>query len=110
MISELSLIILLGIISYLYNILIYPYVVLLISLNLYNTILIFMVLIVQLDNFSLFTEINKLKTENNNINNIMEDKYVKIISNQLAFICKKQEEINTMTNKKKKRHMRSCSQ
>ena len=89
MIKETSLLTIIAIISLLYNHYIYPYVLLLISVNTHNFILVFSLILVQIDNFSLLKEMKEKEKDT-----IMEDKYLKIISNQLYYICKKVDNID----------------
>ena len=89
MIRETSLLTIIGIIALIYIHYIYPYVLLLISVNTHNFILIFSSILVQIDNFSLLKEIKEKENDN-----IMEEKYLKIISNQLYYICKKVDNID----------------
>ena len=108
MISEAFLLALIGLVSYLYNLLIYPYIILLISVNIYNNILIYILIILQIDNFSLLHELNAYKKEDNDK---MDERYIRIISGQIAYICNKQNEINKMTKaaNNRKLHDRSRS-
>jgi len=107
MLSEAFLLALIGLLSYLYNLIIYPYILLLISINLYNNIIIYLIIILQIDNFSLYHELNTYIKEDNDR---MDERYKRIISQQLAYICKKQQEINNMNNiENKKLRVRSCS-
>lgn len=108
MLSEVFLLALIGIISYLYNLIIYPYILLLMSTNLYNNIIIYILIILQIDNFSLYYELNTYIKEDNDK---MDELYKRIISQQLAYICKKQKEINNMNKieNNRKLRIRSCS-
>jgi len=83
MIKETSLITLIGIISIIYNNFIYPYILIIINENTHNFFLVFISILVQLDNFSLLQKIEEKK-----VDNIMEEKNLKIISNQLYYICR----------------------
>jgi len=94
MISGIILLLFIGYISYLYNLIIYPYVILIIPIDIYNICLIFIIILVQLDNFNLFYE---LKNNNNNKNDELinfEDKYIKIIKAQMSYIIEKQNDLN----------------
>jgi len=105
MIKELTLLSSIGIISYIYNCIIYPYIVLLIDYRLYNIIIPYMIIIIQLDNFTLLKDLQKKKEEDREQEK-MDERYLKIISNQLLYICKKQDEIikNIIIEEKKNKH------
>jgi len=109
MYKKINILLLIYIISCLYNKFIYHYIILLISIKTYNNLLIFLIILIQLDNFSLLFELENKKIEETNI---IQDKYIKIISNQLSYICKKQEELNNLTLKQKiekQKFSRSCN-
>jgi hypothetical protein len=95
MISGAILLALIGLVSYLYNLIIYPYILLFINSSLYNNITIYIIILLQIDNFSLYHELITYIREDNNK---MDERYKKIISQQLAYICKKQSEINNINN------------
>lgn len=109
MICGVVLLTLVGSISYLYNILLYPYIISLISIDIYNTIIISIIILVQLDNFNLFYELKNYKPDD--INSNMEEKYIKIITTQLGYIIEKQNELNKINylNNKKILRKRSTS-
>ena len=75
----------------------------------YNIILIFLTLIVQLDNFSLFYDLNTLydsiKKEHKTIKEYtyMEQKYLKIISNQINCLSKSESNLKLLLYLDKKR-------
>ena len=76
-------VILIGIISILYIRIIYPYIILILTQDIHNFLLIFVSLLINLENIILEEQLK------NKINdNIMEDKYLKIISNQISYICR----------------------
>jgi len=107
MISGIILLLFIGYISYLYNLIIYPYVILIIPIDIYNICIVFIIIIVQLDNFNLFYEL-----KNNNKNDELikfENKYRKIITTQMGYIIEKQNELNRLNNIKKTLNMRSKS-
>ena len=93
MYSELFLLSLVAMVSYLYNLFIYPYILLYISSSLYNNILINVIILLQIDNFSLLNELNTYIKENSNK---MDERYIRIITSQFAYICKKQKEIENL--------------
>ena len=83
-IVNILLLLIISIISYFYNVYILQYVLTLISLEFHNSILIFIIIIVQLDNLILYKDLNDLKI--NNYNN--SDNYSKIIIKQALEIQK----------------------
>jgi hypothetical protein len=99
MIRETSLLSIIGLITLIYNHFIYPYILLIISANNHNFIVIFSLILVQIDNFSLLKEIKEKQNDN-----IMEEKYLKVISNQLYYICKKVDNIDNYKNQNKNRN------
>lgn len=71
-----------------------PQITEIIGINNYNLISTFLIIITQIDNFSLFYDLKQKKEITNDINDTkMNERYLKIISHQLSFICRKQEEI-----------------
>ena len=94
MIKELILLSSVGMVTYAYNSLLMPQLTEIIGINNYNLISTFIIIITQIDNFSLFYDLQKKKEITNDLNdNKMNERYLKIISNQLSFICRKQEEL-----------------
>lgn len=94
MIKELILLSSVGMITYAYNSLLMPQITEIIGINNYNLISTFIIIITQIDNFSLYYDLQKKKESTNDISdNKMNERYLKIISHQLSFICRKQEEI-----------------
>lgn len=89
MIRETSLLSIIALITLIYNHFIYPYILLLISENNHNFLIVFSLILVQIDNFSLLKEIKEKENDN-----IMEEKYLKVISNQLYYICNKVDNID----------------
>jgi len=74
MISGAILLALIGLVSYLYNLIIYPYILLLINSSLYNNITIYIIILLQIDNFSLYHElITNIREDNNK----MDERYKK---------------------------------
>jgi hypothetical protein len=98
MLSELFLLSLVATVSYLYDLFIYPYILLYISSSLYHNILINAIIILQIDNFSLLNELNTYIKDHSNK---MDERYIRIITSQFAYICKKQKEIDTEKYKNK---------
>lgn len=74
MISGAILLALIGLLSYLYNLIIYPYILLFINSSLYNNITIYIIILLQIDNFSLYHE---LITHIREDNNKMDERYKK---------------------------------
>jgi len=96
MIRELILLSSIGVLSYGYNSLIFPQIIEMISLNTYNLIVTYLLIMTQIDNFSLYFDLQKkreIANGNNDTDNKMNERYLKIISHQLSFICRKQEDI-----------------
>lgn len=87
-----------GIISYLYNLYIYPLIICYLDLYFYNNLIISLLILVQVDNLILYKDIMDLKRE------INEDKYSKIILNQINYINNQINQINKL-----KRHSKSCN-
>ncbi len=83
MIKEVSYIGLLITIINIYTLFVFPIIISYISLNTYNTIIIFLLVLIQIDNS---------KKKNIEINNDVNIENIKIIINQLAYISRKQEE------------------
>lgn len=77
-------------ISYIYNITIYPLIINNTDVFIYNNIITSFIILIQIDNYNLLNE-NKI---NNNNHNEIEDKYIKIILNQIDYINRKHYEIN----------------
>ena len=87
-------------ISYLYNLYIYPLIIQIITLNIYNNLLIFIVIITQIDSFIIYNDYIKNKNnDNNNNNNDINNKYMSMISQQLSLIIKNQNEMCLIKSK-----------
>jgi hypothetical protein len=96
----------------LYNMNVYPYIITIIDLFYYHNIIISFLILIQIDNFTLFYDLSKkIDIENNNTK--VEDKYLKIILNQIDYINKKEKDIERKKLKFKetynKRNNRSCN-
>jgi len=77
MIKEIILLSIIGLITYLYNKLIYGYVLMIFGEWIYNNIIIYMIILIQIDNISLYNELkNGGINTNDNIEKI-HDKYMK---------------------------------
>jgi len=76
---EVSYITLILFISYIYNLYLKSYILLFITPFYYDNIIISLLLLIQLDNFHLYKEIS---------DNTNEDKYIKIIKQQIEYINK----------------------
>lgn len=88
MILEVSYITLILFISYIYNLYLKSYILLFITPYYYDNIIIALIIIIQLDNFQLYKELS---------DNTKEDKYIKIIKQQIEYINKY--EINKINEK-----------
>lgn len=111
MIKEFILLTVIYSIATLYNMNMYPYIITIIEPCYYHNIIISFLILIQIDNFTLFYDLSKkLDTENNNSK--VEDKYMKIILNQIDYINKKEKEIERKKLKYKdphRRNNRSCN-
>lgn len=76
--------------SSLYNQYIYPIFMIWIDYYHYNNIIISLLILLQINYFRLFNDLKK---------NDIEDKYMKIILNQIAYINQKEKEIEIKKNK-----------
>lgn len=95
----------------LYNMNVYPYIITIIDPFHYHNIIISFLILIQIDNFTLFYDLSKkIDIENNNTK--VEDKYLKIILNQIDYINKKEKDIKRKKLKFEetyKRNNRSCN-
>lgn len=111
MIKQLTFLIIIYFISIIYNKTIYPYIIIYISVEYYNNIIISLLILIQIDNFTLFYDLSKkIETETNHSK--IEDKYIKTILNQIDYINKKEMDFNRRINKFKdnyKKIHRSCN-
>lgn len=111
MIKEIMLLSIIYSFASLYNHYIYPLIINNIDHIYYNNIIISFLILIQIDNFSLFYDLSK-KIEVENNNSKVEDKYLKIILNQIAYINKKEQDFERKKLKFKesnKRNYRSCN-
>ncbi len=111
MIKEIILLGFIYIISTIYNEIIQPIIIKYINIDYYNNIIISLLILIQIDNFTLFYDLSK-KLENENNNSRIEDKYMKIILNQIEYINKKEREFNRKIVRFKDNHKkinRSCN-
>lgn len=111
MIKQLTFLIIIYFISFIYNKTIYPYIITYISVEYYNNIIISLLILIQIDNFTLFYDLSKkIETETNHSK--IEDKYIKTILNQIDYINKKEMDFNRRITKFKdnyKKIHRSCN-
>lgn len=109
MIRELMLLSVIYGIACLYNMNVYPYIITVMDASYYHNIIISFLILIQIDNFTLFYDLSKkIDIENNNTK--VEDKYLKIILNQINYINKKEQEIERKKLKfKERRNNRSCN-
>ena len=104
MIKEIILLSIIGLITYLYNKLIYGYVLMIFGEWIYNNIIIYMIILIQIDNISLYNELkNGGINTNDNIEKI-HDKYMKILMNQMTYIIKQNNDIKTIQTTKKNKY------
>jgi len=101
MIKQSILIILIYFTSYIYNLTIYPIIITYINHNFYNNIIISLLILIQIDNFTLFYDLSK-KNENLNNRSRIEDKYINIILKQIEYINKEKRELLYITKRKTK--------
>jgi hypothetical protein len=96
MLNKVLYIILIGLISHIYNIIIYPNIILIIDPLIYNDMIMFLLMIIQIDSIIIYNDYKK------NDKNLDIDIYMKIISSQLSIIINNQEEIkkSKIINKK----------
>jgi len=74
-----------------------------ISVDTHNFILVFTSILVQIDNISLLNDIKeKEKEKEKEKDNIMENRYLKMISNQLYYISNKLDKLDKLDKKDKK--------
>ncbi len=64
MIKELTFLSIIGLMSCIYNLFIYRYMIMIIGENVYNHIIIIIIIMVQIDNISLYNDL-KIKNKNN---------------------------------------------
>ena len=79
--------------SHIYNQCIYPYIIKYIYPEYYNNTLISLLILIQINNFTLFYDLSKkIETESNHSK--IEDKYIKTILNQIEYINKREMDFN----------------
>lgn len=111
MIKEIIFLSTIYIISSFYNEIIQPIIIKTIPIEYYNNIVISLLILIQIDNFTLFYDLSK-RQDNDNTNSKIEDKYMKIILNQIEYINKKEREFNRKIVRFKDNHKkinRSCN-
>jgi hypothetical protein len=93
----------------LYNMNVYPYIITVMDASYYHNIIISFLILIQIDNFTLFYDLSK-KIDIENNNSKVEDKYLKIILNQINYINKKEQDFERKKLKfKERRNNRSCN-
>ena len=109
MIREIMLLSVIYGIACLYNMNVYPFIITVMDVSYYNNIIISFLILIQIDNFTLFYDLSKkINIENNNSK--VEDKYLKIILNQINYINKKEQDFERKKLKfKERRNNRSCN-
>ena len=103
MIKEIILLIIIQLISIIYNYYLFPLIIKIISYNIYHNIIISLIILIQIDNFTLYYDLttnNSLNTEPLKPNPLKDDKINGIILNYLTYISKKQDEIYKMNIKR----------
>lgn len=90
-------------ISIFYNSFIQPEILNYIKIEYYNNIVISLLILIQIDNFILFYDLSK-KVDLETSHTKIEDKYLKIILNQIAYINKKENDYNKKVIKMKENH------
>lgn len=111
MIREIMLLSVIYGIAILYNMNIYPILITIIDPFYYNNIILSFLILIQIDNFTLFYDLSK-KIDIEHNNSKVEDKYLKIILNQIDYINKKEKDFERKKLKFKdnyKRIYRSCN-
>jgi len=105
MIKEISLLTVITFITLIYNYYLYPCVLLMISVDTHNFILVFTSILVQIDNISL---LNEIKEKERVKDNIMENRYLKMISNQLYYISNKIDKLDKNKIHHYSKNFKSC--
>ena len=109
MIREIMLLSVIYGIACLYNMNVYPYIITVMDASYYHNIIISFLILIQIDNFTLFYDLSK-KIDIENNNSKVEDKYLKIILNQINYINKKEQDFERKKLKfKERRNNRSCN-
>ena len=109
MIREIMLLSVIYGIACLYNMNVYPFIITVMDVSYYNNIIISFLILIQIDNFTLFYDLSK-KIDIENNNSKVEDKYLKIILNQINYINKKEQDFERKKLKfKERRNNRSCN-
>ena len=105
MIIEITFLSCIGIISIIYNNYILSYIIWIIGEKIYNYIIIFIIILVQIDNISLYNELilNKKNNNDKNDKNDNNDKYMRILINQMSYIIKQNNDIKMSYNINKNR-------
>jgi len=98
-------------ISIIYNNSIAPIFINYLTKEYYNNIIISLIILIQIDNFILFYDFSK-KNESEILHTKIEDKYLKIILDQITYINRKEVDFNNKLiqfKRSKKKISRSCS-
>jgi hypothetical protein len=103
MIKELLLLSIIYSISIIYNDNIRPILIYYLTSEYYNNLIISLLILIQIDNFTLFYDLTK-KTELETSHTKIEDKYLKIILNQISYINKKEQDFNRRIVRFKENH------
>lgn len=111
MIKEIILLSFIYVTAYIYNLKIAPIIIQNIGNFYYNNIIISALILIQIDNFTLFYDLTK-KTENEKLHSNIEDKYFRTILKQIDYINKRENDFNRKIVKFKKNFHkihRSCN-
>lgn len=111
MIKQIVLLFIIDVISITYNKYIFPFIIKYVSYEYYNIGIIFMLILTQIDNFTIYNDYINLKNKYNNVSTpiqsptiepLKDNKINGIILNYLTYISNKQDEIYKMNIKKKR--------
>ena len=103
MIKEFLLLSVIYTISIIYNNNIKPMIIYYLTLDYYENLIISLLILIQIDNFTLFYDLSK-KIDVETSHTKIEDKYLKIIVNQIAYINKKEQDFNRRIVRFKENH------
>ena len=111
MIKQIVLLFIIDVISITYNKYIFPFIIKYVSYEYYNIGIIFMLILTQIDNFTIYNDYINLKNKYKNVSTpiqsptiepLKDNKINGIILNYLTYISNKQDEIYKMNIKKKR--------
>jgi len=111
MIKQIVLLFIIDVISITYNKYIFPFIIKYVSYEYYNIGIIFMLILTQIDNFTIYNDYINLKNKYKNVSTPIQSPTIEplkdhkingIILNYLTYISNKQDEIYKMNIKKKR--------